>query len=145
MALSRTAKTRLTKLIEFMEKLPPAADQHFHMDAYVAHGGDHTHKVPRIPTQKDLLTCGTTACAAGWAASVPSFQKAGFRLGITRDWGSPRIVPRFRRFRDGTALCKFFAITNWQMFELFSAGLRVKTPKEWADRARKHVDKWSAA
>ena len=24
--------------------------------------------------------CGTAACAAGWAAAIPSFRKAGFRL-----------------------------------------------------------------
>lgn len=63
----RTAKRRLLKLAKFLERLPK---KRFDFGQWV--GDDWKGK-------KDL-SCGTTACALGWATAIPSFRKAGLRL-----------------------------------------------------------------
>lgn len=57
---------RLLKLADFLEKLPPKR-----FDYSVVIADDWMGK-------KDF-SCGTTACAIGWAAAMPEFQKLGLR------------------------------------------------------------------
>lgn len=60
-------KERLLELAKFLRKLPA---KRFNFATWV--GEDWKGK-------KDL-SCGTTACALGWAATIPSLRKAGLRL-----------------------------------------------------------------
>ena len=65
-------------------------------------------------------TCGTAACAAGWATTIPSFRKAGLYLTV---WG-PAYQDLNTRSSDGStngynALARFFGISYDDASELF--------------------------
>jgi hypothetical protein len=128
MALSKLTVRRLTKLIEFMEKLPKSASKHFEMAVFLSHEyNDHHHGVPK--SQRDLHTCGTTACALGWAATMPYFRRLGLRFNdnLTVD-GDEEIFP----------------VGSQKWDKLFGGSNKDKTPKEWAKRARGLLKEWSA-
>lgn len=81
-------KRNILKLVEAMRKLPPEANQHFDMRCYINHPDiEHKHPVPRSPVSL-LNQCGTTACALGWAYTMPEFRKAGLRW--AKSWGEVR-------------------------------------------------------
>jgi hypothetical protein len=82
MALSKLAVRRLTKLADYMEGLPKKAYEHFYMGTFFHHSGSHGTDANRGQAlgEKHLLDCGTSACALGWAATVPDFKKAGLKL-----------------------------------------------------------------
>jgi len=71
-----TRKDLLLELATFLEALPP---ERFDYGSWVG---------AKWKDAQDL-SCGTTACALGWAATLPSCRQEGLRLG--RD-----------RFGDGT-------------------------------------------
>jgi hypothetical protein len=60
-------KKRILNLADFVEKLPR---NRFGFASWVGHnwGG------------KPDLSCGTTACALGWATTMPEFSRLGLRL-----------------------------------------------------------------
>lgn len=58
---------RLLKLAAFLEKLPP---ERFNFGSWV---GENWRG-------KQDLSCGTTACAMGWAATMRPFRRLGLRL-----------------------------------------------------------------
>ena len=60
-------RERLLKLADFLDKLP---EQRFDYSRWVGASwqGDQS------------LSCGTTACALGWACTMPEFQELGLRL-----------------------------------------------------------------
>ncbi len=58
---------RLLKLAELLESLPP---ERF----------NYGHWVGENYKGRANLSCGTTACALGWATTMPSLRKLGFRL-----------------------------------------------------------------
>lgn len=60
-------KKRLLKLADLLYKLPP---KRFYYGSWV---GEHWLGKPD-------LSCGTSACALGWATTVPSFRKLGLQL-----------------------------------------------------------------
>lgn len=66
-------KRRLLKLADFLDTLPK---QRF----------NYEHWVGRDWQGAANLSCGTTACALGWATTIPSLRKAG--LILRRDEGS---------------------------------------------------------
>jgi len=66
--LNETAKSLLTELADFLDTLPP---ERF----------DYGHWVGSDWKGESDLSCGTTACAAGWATTLPSFRERGLRLG----------------------------------------------------------------
>ena len=61
---------RLTKLAELLDTVPP---DRFNMDYWglTPRGG---------PEELNIVECGTSACALGWACSIPEFRAAGLRL-----------------------------------------------------------------
>jgi hypothetical protein len=130
--LSALCKRRMTKLIDFMENLPKQADKHFDMGWWVTHQGDaeidDEHGLKDGVTFGKLLSCGTAACAAGWAATVPAFRKAGFNLERGEDG----------RMRPSIDPGVFFDIPHPdEEGDLFGADLPLKTPKQWARHARR--------
>jgi hypothetical protein len=110
--LSKLAVRRLTKLADYMADLPPEANKHFHMAGagpLVLHG------------KRDLLKCGSSACAMGWAATIPSFRRAGWTSG----WENEQA---------------FFDINNPSAHYLFyCSASSANTPKQWAERCRKFL------
>lgn len=126
--IDKTTARRLLKLCDHMESLPKGADKHFNMDTFIAHEGDHEHPLPK--RQRDLLTCGTTACALGWATTMPYFRKLGVKFD---SWG---VV-------QGDD--EVFTLTDDQWSALFERHNKDKTPRAWAKRVRKLLKQWSAA
>lgn len=119
---------RLMKLIEFMEKLPKKANEHFSMWRWIKHRGEDDHGFGKYIRPGDPMTCGTTACALGWAATVPSFRKAGLKVYAEEDGPDNYDVA-----------VRFFDLDHMQFEEIFGGTNDDKTPKQWAKRVRKLV------
>lgn len=62
------------------------------------------------------MTCGSTACAVGWAASIPEFQNLGFRLQPSRCF-SNAAVPAFGRRDNWDAVDSFFGLHGGEFGE----------------------------
>lgn len=60
-------KERLLLLADFLEKMP---EERFDYVSWVGYGWQG----------KPDLSCGTTACALGWATTIPELRDAGLRL-----------------------------------------------------------------
>lgn len=63
----RTGHNRLKKLADLLRTVP---DERF----------NYRHWVGKNWGGKADLSCGTTACALGWATTIPSLRKVGLRL-----------------------------------------------------------------
>lgn len=124
---------RILKLADYVEKIPRGR---FDFERFV--GEDWTGD-PK-------LSCGTTACALGWATTMPLFKKLGLRL--HRD-GSSIALGRWSNW--GHVTRSVFGISETAMNALFipSYGYITTgdyptldedaTPKQWAKHARRMV------
>lgn len=122
--LSKLAIRRLTKLADFMDSLPKEANKHFDMGAWLwKKEGPYPDEIG----PKDPWKCGATACALGWAATVPDFRKRGLRVAPYRGCGNL------------AAASDFFDIEQYQCDKLFSGRILADTPKQWAKRCRKFI------
>ncbi len=94
------------------------------------------------PEYADALTdsklkdtsCGTTACAIGWACTIPVFQKAGLLF--------KGISPRYEGRAGWTAVAAFFEITLFEAKVLFSNdfyNVHVSTPSGVSERIEEFV------
>jgi len=67
--------------------------------------------------------CGTTACAVGWACSIPSFKKAGLKLfNFTSTRDARNHVQMGIQFKDKNrwrAVTLFFGIEENEAYHLF--------------------------
>lgn len=72
-------KRRLLKLADFLYELPPTR---FAYESWVGESWEG----------KPDLSCGTTACAFGWATTIPSFRKLGLRLKPNRSEGRAHVT-----------------------------------------------------
>lgn len=138
--MDKVTKRRLEKLIEFMESLPKSANEHFSMRAWFQHNGpddEHGFDVGEVEIKaKHLTMCGTSACALGWAATMPYFRRLGLKA-VYGEWGSEL------RF-DGALLSSdstdpLFNLSSEESEALFGSFVDVATPKQWAMCARKIV------
>lgn len=64
----------------------------------------------------EKVGCGTTACAMGWAANVPSFHRDGLRLSRSVDG---LMEPRLGRKTQLDAAEAFFGLTTTEASYLF--------------------------
>lgn len=67
-----------------------------------------------VPEEKFNLEhwqCSTTACAVGWACSIPEFQQQGLSIG--EPWGDGILIPLFEGEKHFEAAEKFFDI-SWR-------------------------------
>lgn len=73
------AQRRLRILANYLAKLPPKAEKHFDLNRFfwMRSGIVYGTVINRAIIMKN---CGTTACALGWAATIPSFQSLGLEL-----------------------------------------------------------------
>lgn len=67
MTLEETSIFRLELLADLLEKLPKGRF-------------DYTNWVGDFWKGKEDLSCGTTACALGWATTIPELRKLGLRM-----------------------------------------------------------------
>lgn len=110
--LSKLAVRRLTKLADYMDSLPASANEHF--DIY-------SRGPLRLSGKRDLLKCGTPACAMGWAGTIRSFRRAGWVNG----------------WRDEE---EFFDISRPDAWHLFYCEKKdAKTPQQWTAHCRKFL------
>lgn len=127
MALSRLAVKRLTKLADFMESVPR---HRFSMERWFWHKGRHSHLIGPTVTRKALEHCETTACALGWAATIPLFRRAG--LAIQTNLGGTE-APLL-------GATDVFDIDYSAARELFYSDIeKIKTPKQWAKHCRRFI------
>lgn len=72
------------------------------------------------------IDCGTTACAVGWACTIPSFRKAGLRLESNYSMGpkgiGPYPVPHFKNEYGILAAANFFGLSLREASLLFIPG-----------------------
>ena len=77
--------------------------------------------------ETDMNVCGTTACALGWAGSMPEFRKRGLKLGWEKSyWDSSKVRGEVYLYSDGAidangleAGEKFFGLTEEEAEYLF--------------------------
>jgi hypothetical protein len=71
-----TAKRRLLKLADFLDKLPP---ERFDFGTW----GDVRDGKSGQDALEEAELCGTTACALGWAPALPFAKKLGIKLQVS--------------------------------------------------------------
>lgn len=126
--MNATGKRRLLKLADFLKKLPKSKG--FHMRSFAE------------ALNRGRPACGTRACAAGWAAAIPSFKRAGYHLTGKKEGD---IIPAFKRRSGSKALEAFFdldeAVTNelFGWFNPVTGEYNPDDPKKAAARIRKAV------
>ncbi len=137
--LSKLAVRRLTKLADYMDALPKEANEHFYMGDWFIHDGKHEHHFSkRAITRRDLEFCGTSACAMGWASTIPAFRKAGLSVAPNSNLLLAGYQPKGSLFE---IIDRFFNIQREHSEHLFSGRIqvKVKTPKQWAKHCRKFL------
>lgn len=99
---------RLLKLAAFLRKLPRKRFD------YCTWTGDNWKGAQD-------LSCGTTACALGWAATMPTFRRLGLYLNV---YGTPELPgARGREWWESPAIVaasRLFSITTNQAGMLFA-------------------------
>ena len=126
--LSKLAVRRLLRLCDYMESLPKRAVNHFDMNSFLSHDAEHDHPIPQ--KQKDLLTCGTTACALGWAMTDPYFRRLGLEWAAGWDMRKPEV--------SGSE--DVFELHDDDIWEnIFGGSNKDSTPKAWAKRVRLYI------
>lgn len=104
---------RLSLLARVLDRVPR---EHFDLHGFA----DHLKVSPeKISAARHLTTCGTTACACGWAATIPSFRKAGLK--ITEWFSGDTGTISFHGNTSSAAVCAFFGLTWPQASRLFWA------------------------
>lgn len=127
--LTKKAIRRITILRNFMRRLPKSANDHFAMSHFF-HPSRPITLVDKKPiTRKALQECGTSACAAGWAAVVPAFRRAGYTYSPVNGFSiEPEVFFDLRGARNDGGSGNY---ANTMLF--YHDG--VHTPKQWAKRA----------
>lgn len=117
-----TGNRRLLKLAAFLRNLPR---NRFDYTQFV---GDDWEGAPD-------LSCGTTACAMGWATTMPEFRRLGLRLAAG---GYPHIQGRGSGIAAAETL---FALGFGDAMYLFVPGLgeHPATPKQVAAKIERFV------
>lgn len=144
--LSKLAVRRLTKLADYMQRLPAPKARHFEMYEWFTHKEEEiglsniVKGVHGIQTAADVrravpIECGMAACAFGWATMMPAFKKAG----LTVILDGPTAYPSFRGQRAFDAASAFFHIGKTQAEALFNPHPSPKSPKTWAKHCRKFL------
>ncbi len=82
--------------------------------------------------------CGTTACAVGWACTIPEFKEAGLLLRADDDGlFEPVFLTPNGELIDWIAVENFFDITRWAALSLFHYDAYAEfdlTPSDVADK-----------
>lgn len=126
-----TGLRRLLKLAEFVSKQPR---DKFEFSHFV---GDDWKGAPD-------LSCGTSACAMGWATAMPYFRKLGLHLSRRGTYARHPVLKRQGNFEK--IIERLFGFSAYEANKLFIPGNGFgncndgpATPKAWARYARKFV------
>lgn len=127
---------RLLKLAAFLERLPK---ERFNFGVYVGQDWKGAQD----------LSCGTVACAMGWAATMPAFRRLGLHIAFNE---VKRPVPCLRgsyMASPAEAGQVLFGLAYWDFSVLFHPDSSVgygpnAGPKLVAKRIRKYVAERSA-
>lgn len=105
-------KARLVKLFHLILAAPTV---HFNMNAWRY---DKKRKSNEVPNEAIIEhKCGTTACALGWAAADPEFNRSGLRFDeFTPEFKSKHTGSRHSGFDAGT----FFGLMYRESHDLFN-------------------------
>jgi hypothetical protein len=134
----KLGNARLMKLVERLREVPRKQFD------YLTWVGDDWKGKPD-------LSCGTKACALGWAATIPSLQRAGLHHVASRDgdgriWDAyvefrPKGTSKYDRKTDFGAASAVFGITFDEAYELFMPRDNEKnaTPKQVAKKIERFV------
>ena len=102
-----------------------------------------------IYRKPDLNVCGTTACALGWAGSMPEFRKRGLKLKWSDDnsmgWVELSNKDGGEPLMSEYAGAEFFGLSNHEADELFIPSFsngqdRTPLPK-YRRKLRKFIDR----
>lgn len=93
--VSAVSRRRLTILANFLDDLP---EEVFYLGSWIHGDTGFSSDLGVTSLRRDskgflgtvipseMLECGATACAFGWACAIPAFKKAGLRLGMSTAW-----------------------------------------------------------
>jgi len=138
MTTQKTGNKRLLALADLLEKLPRRRFE-------------YARWVGTSWKGKQDLSCGTTACALGWAATMPSLRRAGLRLMPSTEYadGFYHGVVALKGDRYATnsspyeAAKEVFAIDYAEAYHLFNPSYNMleesATPKQVAKHIRLFV------
>ena len=101
-------KERLIALADFVDK--QVDPKQFNMSRFFS---------KLVDKDKPEIKCGTTACLAGWACTMPEFQKDGLKVGIWESYHTDMSVPLYQGLQSFRALALFFDLTAEQAEYLF--------------------------
>jgi hypothetical protein len=156
----KTSDKRLLKLADFLDALPRRAlnmnswltlthkdssdvfaDQRDDFKPIVKKDNKTNHFVITATEVKQVRECGFAACAAGWACTIPEFNRAGLRL--ESDYlEDTDFYPEFKSNKGFDALPNFFGIEVKEAYYFFYPD-QYKTanplPTTVAKRIRKFV------
>lgn len=120
--MSTVGNRRLLKLADKLDTVPR---KQFDYSAWV---GDDWKGAPD-------LSCGTTACALGWATTIPSFRRLGLKLNT--DWNEVTMG----EYRNFYAAALLFELSERDAMYLFAPGPSEvdATPKQVAKKIRQFV------
>jgi len=130
---------RLLVLAAFLDELPP---ERF----------DYTKWVGRDWGGAEDLSCGTVACALGWATTIPEFRELGLRLKLGANGSSGAVTLGDSEYASyGTSIAaaqELFCLTSLQVNLLFVPSGRAlyekSTPKQVADLIRSFAnERWA--
>lgn len=121
----RTGNNRLLKLADFLAKLP-------------RNRFDYNYWVGVDWGGKQDLSCGTTACALGWAATMPTFRRLGLHL--RQLMGDTARVCTPRNFGSYAASAEIFMLEDHDSSYLFTP--QNGEPKRSAKFVAKKIRRW---
>lgn len=132
-----TGNRRLLKLAGFLDTLPPSA---LNMNEWMTIANDSNAmglcsvtrltdnqssalirlRVNKLHSSRKPSECGFAACAIGWAGTIPSFKRAGFKMthNLSRGLGF-NFHPTYGNEEGFDAVSAFFDITWDQSTMLF--------------------------
>ncbi len=116
----KTAKRRLLKLADFLENLD---SELFNFSHYC----EVQESMPSgMDPMKDPHRCGTTACALGWAPSLPFAKKSGFSLRTERigdTWTSTIFTKNGKVIQPPRVWRELFGLSGIQADAIFQPGM----------------------
>lgn len=123
---------RLLKLAKFLRTRVPV--ERFNMATWA---GNHD-----ISFNEEMgLDCGTSACAMGWATTIPAFKKLGLTLKSIGRPGSCEAQLQYRDLISFDAAAEFMGLTSSQTKHLFAPSYyeEYPTPSDVAARIEQLV------
>lgn len=107
------------RLLILADKLEEVSERSFNLAKWINYR--RTYRVAVAPLlsnsvlkadlkPEEFEECGTSACAVGWAGTIPQFQKLGFTMDIREAFCDP--APSFQGHRGWYATHAFFDL-NW--------------------------------